>query len=147
MVARRKSGPISVKTIPSGSIAVPRDIAFRAARWSPGRKIESRDGAGSAMRARGSAELENARTPAARVGLARGRVAAAAAVAGAEFAVAPHVHAVDEFVAARFQPVGAAQLRRLQAAALGFVLAVVAEIVVGLELVLELAHAQFDHHR
>jgi hypothetical protein len=36
---------------------------------------------------------------------------------------------------------------RLKAAALGFVFAVVAEIVVGLELVLELAHAQLDHHR
>src|SRR5690606_27427226 len=105
---------------------------------------------GKPVRGQGSAELEHARAPAADVGLAaargavaaRARIAAAAAVAGAEIAGAALVHAVDQFLAATVQPVGAAQAGGVYPAALGLVRTVVAEIVVGVQLVLQLAHRQ-----
>src|SRR6478672_2735610 len=73
-------------------------------------------GAGPAM-AR-SAEGEQARTPGARIAGARGSVTAAAAVTHAHVALAPLVHAVDQFLAAAGQPVGATDLVRRQCAPL-----------------------------
>src|SRR5690606_10882437 len=131
-----QSGPIAVNTMPSGSIAVPRESALSVSRVMPGRHIPA------------SADPEQARPPGARVSAAA--VAAAVAVALAELravALAAHVHALDQLVAAAVKPVGAAHGRRVGAALLRLALAVLAELVVGLELVAQLAHAQLDHDR
>src|SRR5690606_11217320 len=89
--------------------------------------------------------------PGARIAAPGGRgVAAAAAVARTQAATATPatgMHALDQLLATRVQPVGAADLLRFQAAALGLCLAVVAEVVVGLEFVRQLAHRQCDHDR
>src|SRR5690606_33528579 len=90
-----------------------------------------------------------ARTPGARV---RGAaVAAAAAVAHAELAAAAAfaagVHAFDQFVATVVEPVGAADRGRFDATPGGLALAVFAEVVIRVQLVPELAHAQLDHDR
>src|SRR5687768_8785501 len=140
MVARSQSGPIAVKTMPSGSIAVPRHIALSASRLLPSRNMRVAPGGADpgADRPPRSAELEDAGAPAAGVGRGRLRgVTAARAVAAAEFALAADMHAVHEFVAAHFQPLFAAEGLRVQAATLRFTLAVVAEIVIGVELVLQ----------
>src|SRR5690606_33794213 len=89
-----------------------------------------------------SADAQHAGPPGAGVTLAL--IARAAAVAGADIAVAAAVHAVDQLVATRLQPVDAADLGRLQAAALRLALGEIAELVVGIELVLELLDAQLD---
>src|SRR5690606_31829049 len=83
-----------------------------------------------------SADTEHAR-PVGR-GVAPALVAGGIAVAAAQLAVAAAVHAVDQLVAAGLQPVGAADLGRLQAAALGLVLAELAELVVGVQFVAQL---------
>ena len=57
------------------------------------------------------------------------------------------MHAVDQLLAAAVQPLGAAKRGRVGAKAAGFAGAVVAEIVVGIELMGQLAHRQLDHHR
>src|SRR6478736_2093486 len=102
-------------------------------------------GASHPWRAR-SAEGEQPRSPGARIA-ARGAVAAAAAVADAHVALTALVHAVDEFLSTAGEPVGATDLVRRQSATLGLVLAEIAEIVIGLDLVLQLAGRQLDHHR
>src|SRR5690606_7355488 len=58
-------------------------------------------------------------------------------------------HAVDQLDAARFGPLDALGLeaRDVDAAARRFVAAVGDEVLVGLDLVLQLAHAQLDHDR
>src|SRR6478672_1984266 len=149
MVARRKPSPSSVNRIPIASINVPAERAFSASRVTPSGQAKPADANG------GSAELEHARAPAARVRLAAARravtagaaVAAGLAVAAAVIALAALVHAVDQFLATAVEPVGATQGGRVDAAAAGFVRAVIAEVVVGVELMLQLAHRQFDHHR
>src|SRR5690606_7710256 len=132
------SGPISVNTMPSGPIAVPRARAVRVPPVPPGRNIAA---------ATASAEAEQARAPGA--GVAGAAVAAAVAVAEAEAAVAAAAaaHALDQFVAAGVQPLGAADRGGLHAALARLALAVLTELVVGLELVAQLAHAQFHHDR
>src|SRR5690606_761261 len=141
MVARTKSSPISVNTMPSASIAVLREAALSSARPEPARKITP---AAPARRRRGSLEGEHPGTPGAHVA-ALGAVAAAAAVADANVALAARAHAPDQLVAAAVQPVGAADAGRLDAAPRRFEGAVFAEIVVGVELVAQFAHAQLDH--
>src|SRR5690606_34302244 len=97
------------------------------------------------------AELEHARAPGPRIAAPRGRgVAAAAAVAGTQAATATTatgMHALYQFLATRVEPVRATDLLRFQAAALGLRLTVVAEVVVGLDLMAQLAHRQLDHDR
>src|SRR5690606_35707113 len=97
------------------------------------------------------AELEHARAPGPRIAASRGRaVATAAAVARAQAATATTatgVHALDQLLAARIEPVGATDLLGFQATALGLRFAVVAEVVVGLVFMRQLAHRQLDHDR
>src|SRR5690606_15537088 len=127
--------------MPTASISVPAERAFSVSTVTPA-------GQAKPVAAKpGSAELEHARAPAADVGGAAAGIAAAAAVAGAEIALAALVHAVDQFLAAAVQPVGATQDGHVDAAARNLVGAIVAEVVVGVQLVLQLAHRQLDHHR
>src|SRR5690606_8360451 len=102
----------------------------------------------SARTAVRSSELEHARAPRAHVAAGATAVAAGTAVAPAHAALAAAaVHALDQLLAAAVEPLGAADLVRLQAAALGLVLAEVAELVVRVQFVLQLAHRQLDHDR
>src|SRR5690606_8414911 len=129
--------------MPSASIAVSREEALSASRLVALRKITPPSAArGDA----GSLEGEHSRAPGARV-TAPATVAAAAAVADAHVALAAGVHAVDQFLAAALQPVGLADAGRLDAALGRLVGAVLAEIVVGIELVAQSTHAQLDHDR
>src|SRR5690606_9674620 len=101
-------------------------------------------------RAAASGQLEDAGAPARAAEVAAlARVAARTAVAGADatVAVAARMHAVEQFLAPALEPVGAADARRVLPAPDGFGLAVVAEVLVGVELVLEVARAQLDHDR
>src|SRR5690606_3961065 len=130
-------------TMPSASIAVSREEALSASTVVALRKITPLS---AARRGGGSLEGEHPRAPGARVA-APAAVAAAAAVANAHAARAAGVHAVDQFLAAAFQPVGPADAGRVDAALGRLAGAVLAEVVVGIELVAQFAHAQFDHDR
>src|SRR5690606_27544508 len=102
--------------------------AVQVAQPAHGSSLCYRPGAGAVA----SGELEHARAPRPDVALAR-TVAAAAAVADAHaagIARAAAVHAVHQLLAARLEPVGAADLLRLEAAATRLGLAEVAELVV-----------------
>src|SRR3546814_8101967 len=127
--------------MPRASIAVLREEALSASRLVALRKITPLP---AACGNGGSLEGEQPRAPGARVA-APAAVAAAAAVADADIALAARVHAVDQLLAAALQPVGLADGGRLDAALGRLVGAVLAEIVVGIELVAQLAHAQLDH--
>src|SRR5690606_27557098 len=120
-----------------------REEALSAARSVPPRKITP---AVPARRRRGSLEGEHARAPGAHVA-ALGTVAAAVAVADADVALAARTHAADQLVAAAFQPVGTAEAGRLDPALARLVGPEFAEVVVGVELVAQFAHAQLDHDR
>src|SRR5690606_16304240 len=124
--------------MPKASIAVLREEALSASRLGVLRKITSLP---AACRGDGSLEGEQPRAPGARVA-APATVAAAAAVADADVALASRMHAVDQFLAAALQPVGLADGGRLDAALGRLAGAVFAEVVVGIELVAQLAHAQ-----
>src|SRR4249919_600451 len=138
MVPRMKSSPISVITMPSDSIAVPALSALICARLGRRRN-------GLLMPTVRSAHAQHARTPGR--GVAAARVAGAVAVAGAGLAIAAAMHAVLQFLATRFQPIGAADAGRIHAAAGRFALAVFAEFVVGVDLVLEFLHADLNRDR
>src|SRR5690606_25072795 len=129
--------------MPRASIAVSREEALSASRLAVRRKITPLS---AACRGGGSLEGEQPRAPCARVA-APAAVAAAAAVADADVAPAARAHAVDQLLAAALQPVGLADGGRLDATLVRLVGAVLAEIVVGIELVAQLAHAQLDHDR
>src|SRR5260221_9020105 len=74
-------------------------------------------------------------------------VTAAVAVAGAVIAGAPTVHAIVQFLATAFEPIGTTDSGRIHPAALGLVLAAVAAFLLCAQLMRPPAHAHLDHDR
>src|SRR5690554_5003070 len=94
-----------------------------------------------------SAHPENAGAPARCGVVAAAGIAAGGAVSGTEIAFAALVHAVLQFHATRLEPIRRAHGGRIQAKAARLAFTEITEVVVGFDLVLEIAHAQLDHDR